>query len=391
VKRMTFALLLTSVLLAGCQFPNPAGAGGLNSWVDAPLHGSTHPHGPVELVAHGAAPDGVALVELLIGGNRVAIFPGNGQNLITVRRLWSPPGPGTYTFLARAQSSGGAWSAGSVVVFTVTGEPQPQEPGTTPSPSPTPSPTAGPITPNATDATDTPAPTTPSATPMPPTATGSGETTVTMTQNGFCRTGPGTNYPDVTAFETGTTLLVTGINSEMTWVQVAVPNSAARCWISLVSLQLNGSLDGVPILAAPPTITPSPTQPAGPTPSLTPTQTPSATPPTPPTPTPSATTFVDNKPPSVSIGINPAGPFEGDPVMYTATAGDNVGVVKIEIYIWSENNENGLAMTCFNDTVCEYEGGPYSEGIVEYEARAYDAAGNMASSGVKQFSVVPPP
>ena len=112
-------ILIAGFLLAGCELPFTPGTGGPNAWVDAPLHGSTHPLGPVELVAHGTAPDGVAVVELSIDGAPVTQPSAGGENLYTARLLWTPPGPGTYTFLARARSSGGAWSSGSVVVFTV--------------------------------------------------------------------------------------------------------------------------------------------------------------------------------------------------------------------------------------------------------------------------------
>lgn len=86
------------------------------------------------------------------------------------------------------------------------------------------------------------------------------EPTGTLEQNAFCRTGPGTVYPAVTAYEAGTELVIEGQNEfEPRWWRVVVPSTGGSCWISDALLKVSGPAAEVPEFKAPPTPTPTKT------------------------------------------------------------------------------------------------------------------------------------
>jgi len=112
--------------------------------------------------------------------------------------------------------------------------------------------------------------------------------------------------------------------------------------------------------------------------------------PVPPTPTPTSTPTtapVDRQPPSVQVLHAPASIFEFiTSVTFTATAGDNVAVTRIRIYVQGPGEGSPtLVQTCSNTTTCTFTGGPYSGGQGSYFATAEDAALNLATSGTKTF------
>jgi hypothetical protein len=98
----------------------------------------------------------------------------------------------------------------------------------------------------------------------------------------------------------------------------------------------------------------------------------------PPTPTP-----VDTEPPVVTISYEPTGtwrPNEDDLVTFSATATDNFGIVKIEIWIQAPGEKlPTLVRTCSQST-CSYPGGPYMPGTGMYYAIVADLAGNEGTS-----------
>ncbi len=74
---------------------------------------------------------------------------------------------------------------------------------------------------------------TPTSTPLPPPPEPiPADETAVVTQNAFCRRGPSTAYPTVTAFEAGTLLNLEGRNQDSTWWWALVPGTTAHCWIS---------------------------------------------------------------------------------------------------------------------------------------------------------------
>jgi hypothetical protein len=89
--------------------------------------------------------------------------------------------------------------------------------------------------------------------------------TLTFTKNTFCRKGPGTIYPDVTAFEKDRQVQVDGQNDfSPRWWWVLIPNSQEHCWVSDAAVQTSGPVDQVPLQTAPPTPTLTPPSNQGP-------------------------------------------------------------------------------------------------------------------------------
>jgi hypothetical protein len=89
----------------------------------------------------------------------------------------------------------------------------------------------------------------------------------------------------------------------------------------------------------------------------------------------------DTTPPEVSITHSPESPTDADPVTFTATASDESGIQKIEIYV------NGAKIEEYASSPCSYTGGPYSAGMVGYHAIAWDQAGNQATAGPNSLTI----
>ena len=85
----------------------------------------------------------------------------------------------------------------------------------------------------------------------------------------------------------------------------------------------------------------------------------------------------------VTISYEPTGtwrPNEDDIVTFWATATDNFGIGKIEIWIQAPGEKlPTLVRTCSQST-CSYPGGPYMPGTGMYYAIAADLAGNEGTS-----------
>ncbi len=206
---------------------------------------------------------------------------------------------------------------------------------------------------------------------------------VTAVLNANVRWGPGLIYePPVAAMAVGESAPILGKNSDGSWWQIDLnPNAATQFWVADSVAEINCGREDVPVAATPvpPTFTPTPTQ--------TPTSTPTSTPTT--TPTPTRTRIPDKRPPGVSASHSPTLVWENSQVTFTATASDNVGVARMEI--WIRPSANALwvkAKTCLDATFCTYLGGPYTPGTVTYIAYAWDAADNVGNSGQISFNVL---
>lgn len=160
-------LCLLTVSLVACNLPASRqleqvslGSAGPQTWVDAPLDQMHLPLAPYEVVFHASDTSAITQVELLINDQGVMVpLSEAGQNLVTLKYLWSPPAAGEYVLRARSQNAGGAWSDEAVVTVWV-GELTPTATATpviTVSPTPTatliatvtPSPTATQVAPAA--------------------------------------------------------------------------------------------------------------------------------------------------------------------------------------------------------------------------------------------------
>lgn len=154
------SLVGLSVVLASCA-PTAASDGGPAAWIDKPLEGSSFPVGEVLVMAHAAAPEGLAGVELRVGEERVALSSPEdpAASLVTLSWEWRAEEPGAYLLQVRAQNHQGTWGEFDQSLITIIGQDTPiASPTPTQSPTGTTSATAT-LTPSATStATVTAAP-----------------------------------------------------------------------------------------------------------------------------------------------------------------------------------------------------------------------------------------
>jgi uncharacterized protein YraI len=79
-----------------------------------------------------------------------------------------------------------------------------------------------------------------------------------------CRSGPATNWPVVVVLNPGQTVEIVGHNAAGTWWYVKNPVVAGTfCWMSKAFTTTSGDLNGVPLVAEPPTLAAPPTIAAG--------------------------------------------------------------------------------------------------------------------------------
>ncbi len=130
------------------------------SWIDAPLDGTAWPPNPCaaqtgcEVISHSSDPRHIVQVELSVNGQVVQTTPNadTSQTLVLTRQSWSPPGPGNYTLMVRAQNSAGVWGEYAQAVVTVGSASMPPTPVApppfvVPSATPVPKPGAPTLTP----------------------------------------------------------------------------------------------------------------------------------------------------------------------------------------------------------------------------------------------------
>jgi len=152
---------------------------------------------------------------------------------------------------------------GAVAAYLPTATPVPQ-PTATPIPAtatplpPSPTPTTAPATPTAvpvTQPTDTPAP--PTATPTPaPQVVADGPINV--------RSGPGTDYPVVSALQTGESAAIIGVNGDQSWWQIQMTDGSSG-WVYSQIIPTAGNTKQVPTVSDIPAPPPTPTPAAPPT------------------------------------------------------------------------------------------------------------------------------
>ncbi|MBI2760476.1 MAG: SH3 domain-containing protein [Chloroflexi bacterium] len=96
------------------------------------------------------------------------------------------------------------------------------------------------------------------------------------------RSGPGTDFPPISALQPGGTARVVGRNADASWLRIELAEGPG--WVSAGVVEVTGELQSIPISDANATATPSPTATGTRTPTSTPTQTATVTR----TPTPAA-------------------------------------------------------------------------------------------------------
>lgn len=86
------------LLVAGCA----GSTQGPGTWIDRPLDGDRVPAGPLTILAHASAEDGVAALQFLVAGTPLATVSAGGRQLAEASTSWVPPAPGEYTIDVQA-------------------------------------------------------------------------------------------------------------------------------------------------------------------------------------------------------------------------------------------------------------------------------------------------
>jgi hypothetical protein len=226
------------VLLAACAgAPSTDGqVGRPQAWIDAPLSGETLQLAlaPFEVVAHANDPAGLGSMAFAVNGQSIGSSdpsPGEDPYFRNVSFAWSPPAPGDYLLTITAfDAQGNPGPAAAVSVIVQAAEPT--------SPAVTGTPTA----------TST-------------TAELAGACTFTAAINLFCRSGPGSGYPDIDSFTPGQMGLVLGESTDGFFWYVEGPNSGRLCTVPQGDRfgAVSGDCSQIPGFTPIPLPTPTPT------------------------------------------------------------------------------------------------------------------------------------
>ncbi len=127
--KFTVLLIFSLVFLQACNVTvDVGGSNGSKSdlplavSVDAPTQGSQAAMGPIDIRYTATAPEGVAVVELMIDGYVVNSYtsPDPTQNTVALAYSWTPQMAGSHIIRVRVQDSKGNWSDYTDVMLTVT-------------------------------------------------------------------------------------------------------------------------------------------------------------------------------------------------------------------------------------------------------------------------------
>lgn len=224
-----------------------------------------------------------------------------------------------------------------------------------------------------------------SATP-PTTALATCEATMTVTAvfGVNVRRGPGTQYAIAVSLPQGSTAPIDGQTENGSWWRISLERPGSPdFWVSDDVVETACTAD-VPIVATPPPPTATPT--------ATPTQTPTSTPTPTATPTPTPTGPPDTRPPAVSVLTAPASPRANEAITFTVLAADEGTVARIELWIQAPGaTELVRVLVCEAVTTCQYVGGPYPTGTLQYRAFAWDGANNQGGTAVLNLAILPVP
>jgi hypothetical protein len=129
MQKSGFIVFLIGSLFSACSPVHGslplADIAGPRAWFDAPLPGTVAlPPNPCQIVAHGAAPGGIALFELSINGAVSATIPSQDvkSSLVPLTQDCGLTAPGHYVLDLRAQDNTGTWSNVAETDVTIAAE-----------------------------------------------------------------------------------------------------------------------------------------------------------------------------------------------------------------------------------------------------------------------------
>lgn len=213
-------------------------------------------------------------VEVSVNGEVIASQPqpnANGAPVFSITQVWPAASVGSYTIGVTAfRADGTASDTASVSINVISPAPTdiPAEDDATDEPTDE-QPPADPPTPVPTDP--------PPPTEIPATATPD-RTTALFTTGINVRSGPGTNFnPPIGQFAANSTAEVLSVNLDGSWLKVRF--GSGEGWVYRPLVEVQGSLDGLPREAGPPTPVPPPPTAVPPPPVQPPPQDPAQPPP----------------------------------------------------------------------------------------------------------------
>jgi hypothetical protein len=374
------------LLLAACGGADEAV--GPQAWIDAPQHDSTHPSGPLEIIVHAAELGGVAMVEISVNGEvLVRRAPDDTTAPLTTFRIdWVPQYGGEIVLTARAYGQNGVWGEVTTNTVTIVGPvvanalPAVQQPATATPPS----------QPTAARPASTRPPTLP--TPTPPAActdkvgfvadvTLPDDTQVSPNQpltkvwrlrnDGTCPW----NEEYKVVFVGGDAM---SNNTPLPVFSPVPPGATVDLAVDLLAPNSNGTYRGDYQMRNPQGVHFG-VGASGQTPFYIQIVVGSQAPP----PRPTSPPAPDIQAPSITVSHDPSGGSlpTGSTITFTATASDNVGVARIDLWVTAPGGWPTPVKTCNNQSTCSFSGGPYStQGNLSYFAIARDAAGNETNS-----------
>jgi hypothetical protein len=224
------------LLLSSC---GPAGASP-QTWIDTPLDQTTAPLGPISILAHASASEGVARMEFYVNGQHLepSVIPvrDSGVSLFHAEKEFTPTGPGIYKIEVLAIDSAGnngVPASSKVLILDETASNSGLDDECPPD---------CPIQPEEALPDELP----PAELPIET------EPTAVARMDANCREGPSTVYEIYGNLLKGEQAPIKGRNPDTSWLLVALPGRSNACWIAISTVDIQGSMDGVTIAAAPP-------------------------------------------------------------------------------------------------------------------------------------------
>lgn len=240
MKKISLILFFLALLSAACAPDAAALPASLTAWIDAPLHESTIPLAPYEIVAHGSDPLQIQRLEISVDGEVLGLIenPDPAKLLLTTKLAWTPPAPGVYTIEARGQNGGGAWSS-SARIWVIVAEEFPTQSALELLP------TGTPIEPTLEIL--------PTGTPTIELATCEPE--IAASTNTTCRQGPTTFNEPLAYLLEGETAPILGGNQDLSWWAIQPESLGEPCWVSGQTVETHCLPEEPEVVDAPPYIT----------------------------------------------------------------------------------------------------------------------------------------
>ena len=230
-----FVLLLSFV---GCR---QAGAGPI-TWIDIPSQDITLPLAPFSIVAHASDNDGIEGIEFHINGelekSLAPRFEGS-ERLGWAEWEFSPLMYGIYRIDVKAIDGSGVSGPADTVIVTIAQAEAPATPieipgGDVEGEQATPIEIPGEDIEGEEVVKE----------PMDPIAVAN--------RNANCREGPGTEYVIDGALLLNEIGNIVGRLSDNSWFLVTLPQSSINCWVSAITVDIEGEVDQVSVVSAPP-------------------------------------------------------------------------------------------------------------------------------------------